>query len=67
MPERTNGKTIKVNVNQLVYKELHRPKVDDLGKSFPIYTKVDSYKRNREDTLAESSHKYIAKSKTHYN
>lgn len=67
MPERTNGKTVRINVNQAVYRELHRPKVEDLGKTFPIYTKVDSYKRNREDTLAESSKKYIARSKTHYN
>lgn len=67
MPERTNGKKHTVNINQIVYKELHRPQVTDGDSVFPVYTKVDGYRGNQYDTKAESSMKYKNRAKTHFN
>lgn len=67
MPERTNGKKHTININQIVYKELHRPQVTDGDSVFPIYTKVEGYRGNQYDTKAESSTKYKNRAKTHFN
>lgn len=67
MPERTNGKKHTININQIVYKELHRPQVTDGDSVFPIYTKVEGYRGNQYDTKAESSAKYKKRAATHFN